>query len=265
MPHDVAVVIPTVCRKSLVRCVRSVYQQTAGLRIQILIGVDCDPHGRSVEIYNQLSGELPPNCTLKWLDLGYSTSVRHGGVHASPFGGSLRSALTFLADAEIVMYLDDDDWLAPAHCAQILATIGQQKWAFAFSIYADGDTGEPLCVDEFESIGVNKGVFAERFGGFVRPSGMAINKLKLLHVVHLFSLTVHEKGIIEDRIVFNYLREQPHACTGKATVYYALDPKDGMHPHRLEFMRRRQAAFGSARKTESVFGNDYFASNAARS
>jgi len=259
MPHDIAVIIPTVCRKSLLRAVRSIYGQKTSGRIQILIGVDCDPHGRGAEIFAQLSAETPSHCTLQWLDLGYSTSVRHGGVHASIFGGSLRSALTFLADAEIAMYLDDDDWLAPDHCTHILAAIQDHKWAFAFSIYADADTGEPLCVDEFESVGVNKGVFAKRFGGFVRPSGLAINKLKLLHIVHLFSLTVHEKGIIEDRIVFNYLREQPHGCTGQATVYYALDPKDGMHPHRLEFMRHRQAAFGSIKKTESVFGNDYFA------
>lgn len=263
MPQDLALVIPTVCRKSLLRAVRSVYAQSGDLRLQILIGVDCDPHGRAAQLREALSMEAPPGCRLTWIDPGYSTSERHGGVHASPFGGSLRSALTFLADAEHVMYLDDDDWLAPDHCRQALAAVEGVKWAFAYSIYADGETDEPLCVDEFESVGVDRGVFARRFGGFVRPSGLVINKLKLLHVVHLLSLTVREKGIIEDRIFFNYLREQPHACTQKASVYYTLDPKDGMHPYRVEFMRKRNAAFGSARKTESVFGNDYFASNPA--
>jgi hypothetical protein len=259
MPHDIAIIIPTVCRLSLLRAIRSIYHQKTKARIQILIGVDCDPHGRGPEMFNQLLKEAPPHCSLTWLDLGYSTSVRHGGVHASIFGGSLRSALSFLADAEIAMYLDDDDWLAPEHCTEILAAIAGKKWAFAYSIYANADTGEPYCVDEFESVGVNRGVFAERFGGFVRPSGMAVNKLKLLHILHLFSLTVHEQGIIEDRIVFSYLKEQPHGCTGKASVYYSLDPKDGMHPQRLEFMRHRQAQFGAIKKTESVFGNDYFA------
>ena len=258
MPHDLAIVIPTVCRKSLIRSVRSIFAQATEARIQILIGVDCDPHRRGAEICDLLRAEIPPNCSLVWLDLGYSTSVRHGGIHTSLFGGSLRSGLTFLADAEIVMYLDDDDWLAPQHCAQILAAIQDQKWAFAYSIYADGDTDQALCVDEFESVGVNKGVFSGRFGGFVRPSGMAINKVKLLHVVHLFSLTVREQGIIEDRIVFNYLRDQPHACTGNATVFYALDPKDGMHPYRLAFMQDRQTTFESLEKMESVFGDAFF-------
>jgi hypothetical protein len=32
-----------------------------------------------------------------------------------------------------------------------------------------------------------------------------------------------------DRLIFDRLRHEPHGCTGQATVYYALDPKDGLH------------------------------------
>ena len=194
----------------------------------------------------------PANVKLTWLDLHYSTSGRHGGVHNCFFGGSLRSALTFLANAEIVVYLDDDDWLHENHLAQILKAIEGKKWAFAYSMYADGNTGSPLCVDEIESVGVNKGIFKDNFGGFVRPSGMAINKMKLLHFIHLWSCSPFPTGDGEDRLVFDRLRKEEHACTGNATVYYALDPLDGNHGVRLAFMKSKGVEFTATTKAGSV-------------
>lgn len=252
MRYDLAVVIVTICRESLLRSVRSLFKQDFTGRMQVLIGVDCDPNDKLPTLRPKLDTECPANVTLTWMDLGYSTSQRHGGPHACFYGGSLRSALTLLADSEIVMYLDDDDWLAVDHCRSILASIKNNKWAFAYSTYADGNTGEGLCTDEIESVGVGKGVFAQRLGGFVRPSGMAINKLQLLNIVHLWSCSPFPTGDGDDRLIFEQLRKEPHGCTGNATVYYALDPKDGMHPHRVAFMRTKGVEFRSGSKADSV-------------
>lgn len=249
--HDVAVVIATTCRQSLARAVRSVYGQRIDGRIQILIGVDCDPHGRLDALLAQLAPECPPHVTLSLIDLGYSTSRRHGGVHASFYGGSLRSALTLLADSRVVVYLDDDDWFRDDHCALVLAAIEGKKWAFSYSVYADGNTGQELCVDEIESVGVGRGIYAERFGGFVRPSGLAIDKLQLLHLVHLWSCAAFATGDGEDRLVFEQLRHEPHGCTGVASVCVALDPNDALHARRVEFMRARGVAYDGADKVES--------------
>jgi hypothetical protein len=251
MKHDVAVVMPTVCRDSLIRAVQSIYRQNYSGRIQVLVGVDFDPENRSAQIRKALA-DTPENVTLTWLDLNYSTSKRHGGVHDCYFGGSLRSALTLLANAEIVMYLDDDDWLHPDHIAQVLAAIKGKKWAFAYSIYADGNTAEGLCTDEIESVGVDQGVYSEMFGGFVRPSGLAIDKMQLLHLVHLWSCSPFPSGDGEDRLMFDRLRVEEHACTGNATVYCALDPKDGMHETRLAYMAGKGVSPRLAVKTDSV-------------
>jgi hypothetical protein len=251
MKHDVAIVIPTVCRESLIRAVQSVYRQNYSGRMQVLVGVDFDAENRSAQIREAL-GETPENVLLTWLELPYSTSRRHGGVHDSLFGGSLRSALTLLANAEIVVYLDDDDWLHPDHIAQVLAAIEGKAWAFAYSIYADGNTAEGFCTDEIESVGVGKGLYNETFGGFVRPSGLAINKMRLLHHVHLWSCSPFPTGDGEDRLVFDRLRGEEHGCTGNATVYCALDPKDGMHETRLEFMASKGASPRFAEKAGSV-------------
>jgi len=252
MKHDVAVVVPTVCRDSLIRAVHSAYRQNYSGRIQVLVGVDFDAQMRSDKLHQELNGALPENATLTWLDLHYSTSKRHGGVHDCFFGGSLRSALTLLADARIVVTLDDDDWLHPDHIAQVLGAIEGKTWAFAYSMYADGNTGEGLCVDEIESVGVDRGVYRQEFGGFVRPSGLAINKMKLLHLVHLWSCSNFPTGDGEDRLIFDRLRGEKHGCTGNATVYYALDPKDSMHKTRLAFMASKGVSPAVAAKTGSV-------------
>jgi len=134
----------------------------------------------------------------------------------------------------------------------VMAAIQGKKWAFAYSIYADGNTGEGLCVDEIESVGVDKGVYREKFGGFVRPSGLAINKMELLHLVHLWSCSPFPSGDGEDRLIFDRLRGEEHACTGNATVYCALDPKDGMHETRLAFMAAKGVTPNLAAKAGSV-------------
>jgi len=251
MRNRLAVVIITTCRESLLRSVRSVFRQTFSGRMQILIGVDCDPHQRLHSLLPPLVAECPGHITLSLINLGYSTSQRHGGPHASYYGGSLRSALTLLADSDIVVYLDDDDWFEENHCADILRAIEGKKWAYAYSIYADGNTGKGLCVDEIESVGVGKGIYAKDFGGFVRPSGLAINKLQLLHIVHLWSCAGFATGDGEDRLIFRHLRHEPHGCTERATVCCALDPRDALHAYRVSFMRSKGVEFEGHAKLES--------------
>lgn len=249
--HAVAVVIVTTCRAALLRAVRSVYAQRVEGRIQVLVGVDHDPHGRLDALLAELVPACPPHVTFTLFNLGYSTSRRHGGPHASFYGGSLRSALTLLADSRIVVYLDDDDWFKDDHCARVLRAIDGNKWAYAYSIYADGNTGRELCVDGLESVGVGQGIYAEAFGGFVRPSGLALDKLQLLHLVHLWSCAAFASGDGEDRLMFEQLRHEPHACTGTASVCVALDPNDALHARRLEFMRAQGVDVALAAKDES--------------
>lgn len=238
----ISVVIITVCRDSLLRAVRSVFQQKFDGQIQVCIGVDVDLHHNAAILRAVLEKECPAHCSLLWLDPGYSTSRRHGGPHSCFYGGSLRSALTLLARHEVVTYLDDDDWFAPHHCQDVYDCIvqGDRKWAYPYCIYADHETSQGICVDEIESVGVGKGLFADRFGGFVRPSGLTLHKLKLLALVHLWSSSPFAHGDGEDRLVFDQLRREPaHACTGKASVYCTLDPKDAMHATRMNFIRSK--------------------------
>jgi len=252
MQHDLAIVICTVCRESLLRAIGSIYAQTYTGTMQVLIGVDMDAFGHELHLQEAISQECPANIQINWINLGYSTSARHGGVHSCYFGGSLRTSLSFLANSKYVMYLDDDDWLAPEHCSDILKAVQGKKWAFAYSIYADGNTSESICVDAIESMGVGQGIYSERFGGFVRPSGLILDKTQTLHLLHLWSCSPFPTGDGEDRLIFDHLRHMDHGCTGKATVYYALDPKDGAHATRMQFIQSQGAAYDSNAKNESI-------------
>jgi hypothetical protein len=238
MRPGISIVIPTVARASLVRAVQSVYAQKYDGELQLLVGLDADVTGQAAAIREQLEGARPAHARLDWIDLGYSTSVRHGGVHSCTFGGSLRSALTFLAKHRLVMYLDDDDWLDEIHCHDIVSSIADKPWAYSYCYYADGNEGKPLCVDFLESVGPGKGMYKESHGGFVRPSGMLIDKLHVSHLLHLWSHSPSPEGGCEDRLVFDHLKQMPHAFTGFASVYYTLDPKDSGHPARLRFIEQ---------------------------
>ena len=101
-------------------CVESavIAQELPG-RIQILVGVDKalgDPATLAT-----LAGECPEHMALTVLDLGYSTSSRHGGLYANHYSGALRTLLGYAANSRYVAYLDDDDWWGRGHLAALLA------------------------------------------------------------------------------------------------------------------------------------------------
>lgn len=251
MQHDISIVICTVCRESLLRAIGSIYAQTHTGPIQVLVGVDVNAFGHEAQLQKAIFQECPAHIQINWINLGYSTSARHGGVHSCYYGGSLRTSLSFLANAKYVMYLDDDDWLAPTHCTDILNAIQGKKWAFSYSIYSDGNTSQGICIDSFESVGVGQGIYAERFGGFVRPSGLTLDKTQIPHLLHLWSSSPFPSGDGEDRLIFDQLRHMEHGCTENASVYCALDPKDEMHDKRMAFIKAQGINYTCEAKTES--------------
>lgn len=248
---NAAVIITTIGRKNLLRAVRSVFAQKFSGSIQILIGFDIDLLGNKKNLMSTLESECPPNIKITWIDVGYSTSARHGGVHTSFYGGSLRTSMSFLANSDYIIYLDDDDWLLDQHVATMLSTIGTNAWAFSYSYYADGNTSTPLCVDEIESVGVNCGLYAESFGGFVRPSGLTLRKTSTMHILHLWSTAMTIDGDGEDRLVFDQLRKLPHAIIKIPTICASIDPLDGNHQIRKKFMQSRGISYSAKVKIDT--------------
>jgi len=235
MKVDASIIVATIGRESLWRTVQSVFRQTHPGILQILIGVDAEWFQPVWPMVQELMREMPRNVFITPINLGYSTSVRHGGVHTCRFGGSLRTALSFLAASEHITYLDDDDWCEPEHIRLLLAAVQGHSWAFTLSNYADPNTGAVLGIDTIESVGPGRGIYKETLGGFVRPSALLLNKLKLAHILHLWSVSPYRTGDEEDRLVFGQLlKVGDYGQTGVPTLNCCLDPGDKMHDLRMK-------------------------------
>ena len=234
-PMDAAVVIPTVLRPYLRQALESVFGQTFGGRIHILVGIDV-PRG-DLGLVDAICASRPSHCAVQVFWPGYSTSTRHGGLTPPGDGGALRAMLTYLANSAFVAYLDDDNWWDANHLTKMRTAIDTVDWAFGLRWFVHPETRRPVCVDVWESVGPGQGVFNDAFGGFVDPSCLMINKTACPWVPHLWNFPLSGDPMSADRTVFSFLRAK-HTVrgTGAPTVFYTLQPKDGLHPIRLKRM-----------------------------
>ena len=161
-PADIAVVMPTILRPVIIQAVESVFAQDYAGRIQLLIGVDKASGPR--EPLLELLSRRPPNLSVMMLELPYSSSVRHGGLHHATDGGSLRAILSLTANTRYVAYLDDDNAWRPNHVRALLAVMPGKAWAFSQRMLVDHEKGSELAVDRWDSVGPNKGRFAAQGG-----------------------------------------------------------------------------------------------------
>ncbi|MBX9678671.1 MAG: glycosyltransferase [Gemmataceae bacterium] len=201
-----------------------------------MLGID-QPLG-DVSTIHQLCSECPSHCALTILPLGYSTSVRHGGLYSAQDGGALRTVLSFAANARYVAYLDDDNWWHPEHLVSLVEAIQGKQWAFSFRWYVDEVTLAPLAIDIWESVGPNEGVFAQKFGGFVDPSSLLIDKLACEDALPKWChpLPIDSKGMSADRVFFEAVRNRAFGASKKATTYYVMHRSDVNHAFRLQAM-----------------------------
>jgi hypothetical protein len=237
-PYGAAVILPTLLRPGLARAVRSIYAQDFAERIQILVGIDKAEGDRGQ--LAALAAECPPHVALDLFDPGYSTSVRHGGLYPNKVTGSLRTLLTYAANSRHIAYLDDDNWWAPDHLASLRAALAGHDYSWSQRWFVDPEDSTPICIDEWESVGPDAGVFREKFGGFVDPSSLMIDKLACHEVLPAWTLTPFPDGRGSDRLVFDRLR-RGHAGrpTARATSFYTINPNDVVHLARLQYFRQK--------------------------
>ena len=229
-PFDVGIVMITVVRKTLAQALRSVYGQAFAGRIQVLVGVDRWQGDRAA--VEQLAGQAPSHVAVTMLDLGYSTSQRHGGVYPSHYGGALKTILSYAANSRHVTYLDDDNWYAPDHVATMLAAVEGKAWAFALRQFVDAESGALLCPDTWESLGPGRGVYAKTQGGFVDTNCYFIDKLACNDVFPEWAMTRFAGGTGGDRQVLEKLRGRAFGSNGAHSLFYRTRLV-GQHPYLL--------------------------------
>ncbi len=269
-PFDAAVIIPTVLRESLMRAVRSVFAQEWPGRIQILIGVDMAQGDR--DMLRQLGAECPDRMAITIFDPGYSTAQVHGGIYHNAYSGSLRTVMSYAANSRRLTYLDDDNWWAPHHLTDLLQAIEGFDWAYSFRWFVDPGTQEPICIDDFESIGPGRGIYNDKLGGFVDSNCLMIDKTRCHWVLPSWSIPILPDGSGEDRNVFSALKKQ-HAVawTKRPSVYYVINPNAGAQPVRDKIFTDRGIKLSAPQRGKSApFAhrderiNEYLLSNLTR-
>lgn len=233
-PYDVAVVMPTVGRACILDAVASVYAQQGVGRIQLLIGVDA-PRGdfrRLLELLESAPAHVAPCLFYP----GYSTSIRHGGLHPAYDGGALRTVLSYMANARHLAYLDDDNWWGPDHLRSLLAAISGRDWAFALRWFVHPESRKPICIDTWESVGPGRGVFTQKFGGWADPNCLMIDKLTCEPALRWWTIPLpgDHNATSADRHVFHWLNlKGKPGESGQASVFYTMQPGDETHRSRL--------------------------------
>jgi hypothetical protein len=240
--YDVAVIVCTILRPSLLAAIRSIYAQDFPGRVQILIGVDAaeDRDG----LLPRLRAECPPHMLLTVVELGYSTAKVRGGLYMNCHGGTLSAILAYAAHARYITWLDDDNWLAPDHLGALRAAVQGFDWAFTLRWYADGGTGRVLGLDEWESVGPGRGFYAQREGGFVDMNCFMLDKLACHFVIPVLAMAMFTDGTGQDRRLFHVLcNRHSVGWTGRPTVYYAIRADDPIHSRRKAWLASRGVIF----------------------
>ena len=220
----------TVVRPSIQQAIRSIFAQQFAGRIQVLVGIDQWQGERA--LLDGLIAECPSHVAVTLVDLGYSTSQRHGGLYPSHFGGSLKTILSYAANSRYVSYLDDDNWYAPEHVASMRRAIDGKVWAFALRHFIDHASGDYLGPDLWESMGPGRGVYAEGQGGFVDTNCYLIDAQACYDVFPEWAMTRFAHGTGGDRQVLQRLLTRPWGTNAAHTVFYRTT-LFGQHPYLL--------------------------------
>ena len=201
----VAVVTPTIGSTTLTQCVESVQNQTySDLTHYIFL----DGKENENKIWHQLEG------AEKVKTIRLEENVGKGW-----YGHRVYAACSFLVNADIICYLDEDNWYEADHVERLVDEIKQgRQWAYSLrNIYTKD--GELLGQDNCESLGkwpvyFNGQVFHIDTSSFAVRRDVAISIGQAWYA---------QWGA--DRQFFGALKQHftNYSCTGEHTLNYRLD------------------------------------------
>jgi len=163
----VAVVTPTIGSTTLSECIQSVDEQTyENLTHYIVLDGDKEYGSR---IWHQLEG------ATKIKTIRLEENVGKGW-----YGHRVYAACSFLVNADVICYLDEDNWIEPNHVEELVKVLQEgNQWAYSLrKIY--NKEGEYLCEDNCESLGkwpvyFNNEVFHIDTSSFAVRRDVAVN------------------------------------------------------------------------------------------
>ena len=201
----VAVVTPTIASEHLAKCIDSVDKQTyKDITHYIFIdGCQYEPKARDILVGSSKTRmiELEENVGKGW------------------YGHRVYAACSFLVNADVICYLDEDNFFEPCHVEKMVRKLQEgYDWVYSLRKVVNKD-GEFLCEDNCESLGkwpvyFNPEVF------HIDTSCFAIRRDIAVHIGHAW---YGQWGA--DRQFFSALKKYfpKYECTNHFTTNYRLD------------------------------------------
>ena len=201
----VAVVTPTIASEHLAKCIDSVDKQTyQDITHYIFIdGCQYEPKAREILVGSSKTRmiELEENVGKGW------------------YGHRVYAACSFLVNADIIVYLDEDNWLEPCHVQKIVDKIKEgNDWAYSLRKIYDKDENF-LCEDNCESLG-KWPVYFNSEVHHIDTSCFGVRRDVAVHIRHSW---YGQWGA--DRQFFNTIKKAfpKYDCTNVYTSCYRLD------------------------------------------
>ena len=201
----VAVITPTIGNQKLSDCLKSVDNQTYG-NLTHYIFIDGQEHRQKVHALIEgatkvKTVELEENVGKGW------------------YGHRVFAACSFLVNADIIVYLDEDNWFDPCHIEKLVKKIEEgNDWAYSLRKIYDKD-GNFLCEDNCESLG-KWPVYFNNDVYHIDTSSFAIRRNVAVRIGHAW---YGQWGA--DRQFFAALKANfpKFDCTNAHTMCYRLD------------------------------------------
>ena len=201
----VAVVTPTIASEHLAKCIDSVDKQTYEDIVHYIFidGCQYEPKAREILVGSSKTRmiELEENVGKGW------------------YGHRVYAACSFLVNADVICYLDEDNFLEPNHIETVVKKLQEgNDWVYSLRNIHDKE-GKFLCEDNCESLG-KWPVYFNPEVHHIDTSCFAIRRDIAVHIGHSW---YGKWGA--DRQFFGALKKYfpKYDCTNQYTTNYRLD------------------------------------------
>jgi glycosyltransferase involved in cell wall biosynthesis len=200
----VAVVTPTIGTNTLQKCLHSVSLQTYE-NISHYVFIDGNQYEKAASSYCD-------NFNVKKITL-------EENVGKGWYGHRVYASCSFLVNADIICYLDEDNWFDPTHVEKLVEVIKDgNDWAYSLRKIYDKQ-GNFLCEDNCESLGKWPVYFKDQLH-HIDTSSFAVRRDVAVKVGHAW---YGQWGA--DRQFFHYLAKHfpKYDCSRTHSLCYRLD------------------------------------------
>ena len=205
----VAVVTPTIGSAVLAKCLASVQNQTYN-DVTHYVFLDGKEHYEKIRsILNEAVNKKP-----------IQTISLDDNVGKGWYGHRVYASCSFLVNADIIMYLDEDNWMEHDHVASLVELIVKKNLSWAYSLRKIHDkNGNFICEDNAESLGKWSVWFDEKTY-HIDTSCYAVKRNVALQI----GQTWYGQWGADRQFFFNLSKYFPnYDCTKKHSLCYRLD------------------------------------------